>query len=226
MTNVYQPPTGGKTAMGVYVWIALAADGASALGARALSPLYSFAARPLSVENGGAAQHLPAILLVVLLAGLTAAVCAFLRKRKRRRADVRFARMAEHFLTDGRARAAVVARLEGAARLSAARRKSALKTLQLYLESFIGRGEALISLKKDEFGLILLCKDSAALSAKLSILSADVSYLYMAAYPTLALRARIGVCPFDAACSAAQALEIARQGGVGETPGAAGGRIA
>ncbi len=67
----------------------------------------------------------------------------------------------------------------GAERLSAARRRGVMKSLQLYLEGFVEPGERFARVGMNSYGLLLAAGDDAALSRRLAILEQDAGFLFM-----------------------------------------------
>lgn len=140
-----------------------------------------------------------------VLAGLAAALIAFIacltrRQVQRIRSGLSAARL---FRTtgplgpEGGRRAIAVVEVTGAERLSAARRRGVMKSLQLYLEGFVEPGERFARVGMNSYGLLLAAGDDAALSRRLAILEQDAGFLFMAAYPAQGPAARVASLPLQ-----------------------------
>ncbi len=147
------------------------------------------------------------VALFILLAPGIWGVCTGLRNKQ---TNARFRREARRLASGGGQWAVAVISLLGLNRLPVGRRKGAMASLRLYLESFIEPGEGIRRLKTDEFGLILRCGEGAALSHRLAILAQDVGFLYVAAYRCLPFEPRVASCRMDEAESPQDALDCAR----------------
>ncbi len=183
---------------------------------------------PFHIQNGSAASlgmdtlfsldlkrvtvfHVAAVL--VLLAALIPLSPSLARRRRNAQADLRFVENAERLPDDGQPRSVVSIRIQNFQRLPSAKRGHAAASLARYLDGSLQADETCARLRTDEFGLLLLCGDTASFAKRLLVLKQDVGFLYMAAYPALKLEAVVGACPLSEARGAAEALHRARTGG-------------
>jgi len=173
---------------------------ASALSSAALPP-----------KAGMSGNVLSALILALAVAFFFTGRALQLRLRSRS-PDALFVAEAQRLAADGRARTVVTVDPVGFDRLPGEKRRGALESLRLYLSGFVGSGEVLAPLSRRGFGLILLFQDQSALCRRLQVLSQDVRFLYLAAYPGLGLGARLGAYPLDGTLGAADVLWRARTG--------------
>ncbi len=97
-------------------------------------------------------------------------------------------------LPSGGDRAVAVVAVPGLERLPARKGKNAMKSLRLYLEGFVLKGERFGRVDRFAYGLVLIPGDAAAFAQRLEILKQDAGFLYMAAYPGMRLTARVTAC--------------------------------